>query len=199
LWGFAKGYNAFLERHGRAGPQLNENMFLVSAIAYVAGWVGVPFGYFVPTLASALILLNACFLLPVVAMICDAVNGVGTRLLTDDIATINLFSIYCLSGEYQGEKFGVTNEEMIIGRNPAYASVVLSSDEISGRHARVWQDAANAGVWIEDMNSTNGTYCRQLKGGLGTEWVRITGSKLLFVGDGFKLSGDGPEFEVKTA
>jgi serine/threonine protein kinase len=198
LWGFAKGYNSFLERHGLAAPRLNESLFLMSAAAYVIGWIGIPFAASVPTLASVLILLNACFLLPVVAMICDAVNGMGTSPRVDDVATINLFSLFCLSGDFQGEKFGVSSQEMIIGRNPTYASVVLSSEEISGRHARVWQDAANAGVWIEDMNSTNGTYCRQLKGG-GTEWVRITGSKLLFVGDRFKLSGDGPEFEVKTA
>jgi serine/threonine protein kinase len=196
LWGFAKDYNSFLNRHAREGVRLNESVFLISSMAYVAGWVVIPFFGF---LASLLILLNACFLLPVVAMICDAVNGLETRPVNQIITPEKLFSLFGISGEYQGQTLGVDGQGIVIGRNPSRANVVLASDEISGRHVYVWQDAANAGVWIEDMKSTNGTFYRQMRSGGGIEWVQVVGRKLLFAGDRFRLSRDGAEFEVKSA
>jgi serine/threonine protein kinase len=195
-WGFAKDYNSFLDRNAREGARLNESVFLISSMAYVAGWMFIPFFDF---LASLLILLNACFLLPVVAMICDAVNGLETRPVNQIITPEKLFSLFGISGEYQGQTLGVDGQGIVIGRNPSRANVVLASDEISGRHVYVWQDAANAGVWIEDMKSTNGTFYRQMRSGGGIEWVQVVGRKLLFAGDRFRLSRDGAEFEVKSA
>lgn len=197
LWGFAKEYNSFLQRHGRTGERLNENLFLGSSIVYVAGCIAIPFG---GLLAWVAVLLNACFLLPVVATICDAVNGLANTASEIEVPTEKLFSLYCVAdGEYQGQVLNVNGGGFIIGRNPKYASVVLSSDEISGQHVRVWQDAANAGVWIEDMHSTNGTYCSNSRSGDNSaEWIPVVGSKLLFVGDRFRLSKDGAEFEVQS-
>jgi len=203
LWGFAKDYNAFLERHARAGKRLNQNIFLTASIAYVAAWVVNPIVSFLDNgapVAALMILLNACFLLPVVAMICDAVNALGVGQLRQSMAAGKLFRLCGVAGEYEGETVDVNSEGMIIGRSPAHANIVLSSDEVSGRHVRVWRDAANAGVWIEDMKSTNGTFYRQRKsGGQSADWVRVEGSKLLFVGDRFRLSGGGAEFEVEAA
>jgi serine/threonine protein kinase len=197
LWGFAKDYNSFLDRHSREEERLNENIFLISSVTYVSGWALIPFGGF---LASLMILLNACFLLPVVAMVCNAVNALGASPASQQIAPWAVFSVYCVSGEYQGKDLGVNSQGIVIGRNPSHANVVLSSDEISGRHARIWQDSAHSGIWIEDMNSTNGTFYRQATSGdHSTDWVRLTGSKLLSVGDRFRLSGGGAEFEVKAA
>jgi len=194
LWGFAKDYNSFLDRHPREGEHLNENLFLFCSVTHVLGWIFIPFGGF---LASLLILLNACFLLPVVAMICDAVNALGAPPVSQHIVPARVFSLYCVSGEFEGESLGVDSQGIVIGRNPSRANVVLSSDEVSGRHVRAWQDSS--GIWIEDLNSTNGTFCRQASSSSDSaNWVRITGSTLLSVGDRFRLSGDGAEFEVRA-
>ncbi len=196
LWGFAKDYNSFLDRHSREGERLNENMFLFSTVSYVLGWILVPFGGF---LASLLILLNACFLLPVVAMICDAVNALEEPPPSQHITPLRVLSLYCVSGEYQGESFGLNSDGIVIGRNPTHANVVLSSDQVSGKHVRAWQDSSNPGIWIEDLDSTNGTFYRQVtSSGDSAGWARLTGSKLLSPGDRFRLSGDAAEFEVKA-
>lgn len=197
LWGFARDYNKFLERHSREGRRLNEILFLFSAISYVLGWIFIPFVS--GSVASLLILLNACFLLPVVATTCDAVNSLGEPPVSQRITPLRVFSLYCVSGEYQGESVAVNSEGIVIGRNPSRANVVLSSDEISGRHVRAWQDSSNPGIWIEDLHSTNGTFYRQVtSSGDSAGWVRITESKLLAAGDRFRLSEDGAEFEVKA-
>lgn len=200
LWGFAKDYNNFLDRHSREGNRLNENIFLFSTISYVLGWILIPFGGLIGGfLASFLILLNACFLLPVVSMICDAVNSLGKPPLNQLVTPVKVLSLCCVSGEYQGENFGVNGEGIVIGRNPSRANIVLSSDQVSGKHIRAWQDSSNPGIWIEDLKSTNGTFYRQMTSGDDSAgWVRLTGSKLLSPGDRFRLSGDGAEFEVKA-
>ncbi len=196
LWGFAKDYNGFRLRHARAGQRLNESMFLMASIAIVAGTVLIPFA---GSLASLLVLVNACFLLPVVAMICDAVNGLGVDSPSDAVTQEKLFCLRGISGEYQGQDVDVEGEGIVIGRNPSRANIVLLSDEVSGRHVRVWPDAANAGIWLEDLNSTNGTFCRQGKSSGGADWVRVAGKKLLRTGDRFRLSESGAaEFEVRA-
>ncbi len=197
LWGFAKDYNRFVDRHSSDCEKLNQNLFLAASVTYLLGWVFIPFGGIT---ASLLILLNACFLLPVLAMICDAVNSLATLSASQHVTPVKMFFLYCVSGEYAGESVGIEGQEIIIGRNPAHANVVLSSNEVSSRHVRVWRDSSNLGIWIDDMKSTNGTFYWQTAsaerpGG----WVRLSGSKLLSVGGRFRLSGDGAEFEVKAA
>jgi len=196
LWGFAKEYNAYVARHALARTRLNEGLFLTACIAYVAAWIAIPFGH---VAVSVLILLNACLLLPVVAIICDAVNRLSSYSVAGSTAQ-SLFRLRCVSGEFEGKCFDVSAEKMIIGRNPSFASIVLSYGEVSGRHLRVWQDAANAGVWIEDLHSTNGTFLRKARAGrYPADWARVEGNRLLAVGDRFRLSRDGPEFEVSAS
>lgn len=199
MWGFAKDYNAFLDRHSLGGKRLNESLFLLASIAYVAACICAPFaGVF----AAAFILLAGCLLLPVVCMICDAVNQLTAQAETGATADEPIFSLCCISGEREGETFNVTAEGLVIGRNPSQANVVLTSGDVSGQHARVWQDAANAGVWMEDLKSTNGTYFRRKdrKEGTGStaEWTRVVHRQLLFHGDQVRLSAEGDEFEVHS-
>jgi serine/threonine protein kinase len=197
LWGFAKDYNRYLAQHSRDEERLNENLFLICSVTYVLGWFLIPFGGF---FASLMILLNGCLLLPVLAMICDAVKALETAPSSLHVTPGTVFCLHCVSGEYQGKDLDVGAQEIVIGRNPAHANVVLSSDEISGKHVRVWLDPASSGIWIEDMNSTNGTFYRPAASGEHSSgWVRLTGSKLLLVGDRFRLSRGEAEFEVKAA
>jgi len=116
---------------------------------------------------------------------------------SDETSNVSLFRVRCLSGELNGESVSVGLEPIVIGRNPAWANLVISDGESSGRHVRVWQDSEKTGVWIEDMQSSNGTFYRPASAGdHPTEWVRVSGSRLLKVGDHFRISGYGSEFEI---
>lgn len=106
--------------------------------------------------------------------------------------------LHCVLGEFQGEDLELGNGEVIIGRNPVRVNVVLSSAKVSASHVRVRGDTNSLGAWVEDMNSTNGTYYREA-GGPNREWVSLSGRKLLPAGGRFRLGEDLAEFEVKTA
>lgn len=47
-------------------------------------------------------------------------------------------------------------DQLTIGRSPGCDCVVTGDATVSGVHARVFR--ASGAVWIEDLNSTNGTY-----------------------------------------
>jgi serine/threonine protein kinase len=196
LWGFSKDFNRYINQRSLDVKKLNENLFLVASVAFVLGCLVIPWGG-VP--ASVLILLNACVLLPIVAMICDAVNGLQSPKLRKPPAAKRL-SLYCVAGEYQGETVEIGPQPIVIGRNPAVANLVLTSGEISAKHVRVWVDSAGSGVWIEDMHSMNSTFYRQAAPrGNSSDWVRLSDSTLLSAGDRFRLSEDAAEFEVKAS
>ena len=69
-------------------------------------------------------------------------------------------------------RFPVPEEgEIILGRDPSKADVVLPVLTVSARHARIWWE--DDSLWLEDLGSTNGTY---LNG------ERISGRRRLTVG-----------------
>jgi pSer/pThr/pTyr-binding forkhead associated (FHA) protein len=62
--------------------------------------------------------------------------------------------LLCRTGEFAGRTHEVT-ADTVIGRNPA-VDVALSSDLVSGRHARI---RVQSGAFVlEDLGSTNGTW-----------------------------------------
>jgi len=195
LWGFSKDFNRYLDRNSLDVRKLNETLFLACSMGAVLAFFVVPFGG-VP--ARAIIALNACALLPVVATICDAVNALQTPKLRKPSVAKRL-ALYCVAGEYEGGSVEVGTQEIVIGRNPAVANLVLSSGEVSAKHVRVWVDPAGSGVWIEDMHSMNSTFYRHAAArDDSTGWIRLSESTLLSVGDRFRLSEDAAEFEVKA-
>jgi len=195
LWGFSKDFNRYLDRNSLDVKKLNKTLFLVSSMSYVLAFFVVPFGV-IP--ARVILALNACVLLPVVATICDAVNALQTPKLRKP-SVANRLALYCVAGEYQGETVEVGTQAIVIGRNPAVANLVLSSGEVSSKHARVWVDPAGTGVWIEDLHSMNSTFYRHAAPrDDSTGWIRLSDSTLLTVGDRFRLSEDAAEFEVKA-
>ena len=50
---------------------------------------------------------------------------------------------------------GFKQDGVIIGRDAAEAALVIKSDSISRRHARIFY--SDSDIWVEDLNSTNGT------------------------------------------
>jgi serine/threonine protein kinase len=210
VWGFAKEYNTFLARHSLPLQKLNPLLFLLCSISFVAYWLGEL--TFDGRSISFFLILHACFLLPTVSNICDRVDALKqTNLKKSQKATIvfppkselkqptfGSLSLHCSTGEYQGQNIEIGNNEIVIGRNPSVANLVLSSGEVSAKHLRVWSDPARTGIWIEDLNSTNGTFYRE-SASAQSAWSRLNGRKLLSNGDRFRVSNQAAEFEVKLA
>jgi serine/threonine protein kinase len=192
LWGFAQDYNRFLDRRSLDVKKLNETLFLCCSLTFVLSWSVVPFGRLPSQL---LMLLNASVMLPVVANICDAVNALRNPQLRKP-PPLKKLSLYCVAGEYQGQALELGDQPIVIGRNPARSNLVLSPGEVSANHVRMWLDSGGSGVWVEDLNSTGGTFYRPAPRGDSTVWLRLSKRTLLSVGDRFRLSEGVAEFEV---
>lgn len=67
LWGFAKDYNAYIQRHSIKANTLPEGLFLTMCILTFTG--------FIPVLGLVLVTINLVIGLVVVAKICDAINA----------------------------------------------------------------------------------------------------------------------------
>jgi pSer/pThr/pTyr-binding forkhead associated (FHA) protein len=104
-----------------------------------------------------------------------------------------------MSGEFGGSDVELDSQGIIMGRSPEHSNLVLSSDEVSARHVRIWPDSAKSGIWVEDMNSTNGTFYRVATGGDESEWVRLSGRRLLTAGSRLRIGRNLAEFEVRRA
>jgi serine/threonine protein kinase len=195
FWGFTVDYNRFLRRHSASGTKLSQPLFLATTITYVLSWFVVIGTWH---LYWELILLDSMLLLVTVAQICAAVNTLGPSRQSPPPPPPQPrgFALCCILGEYQGLNIQLGDQAIVIGRNPAHSNLILSSDEISGKHVKVWMDSSSGGVWIEDLHSTNGTFYRHAS---GEDWVRLSGSKLLGAGDHFRLSNAEAEFELRPA
>jgi hypothetical protein len=204
FWGFSRDYNRLVERHVLGLPKLPEGLFLASNITYTilifSAWVQ---GWF-----QFVALVNLILLCAAVWKACGAVNALSgfaravaikpqPPVAVQVIADKKRMRLRCVLGEFQGDDLELENGEVFIGRNPREVNWVFSSDEISGRHVRVWRDAAQPAVWVEDMNSTNGTFYRE-PSSVNGQWVRLSGCKLLPAGSRFRLGQDLAEFEVNT-
>jgi len=74
VWGFAKDYNSYIERHKYSVEKLPEGLFLASAIMAVAGIIAAR----IPGIG---ILYNIAVLIiaaMIVVKVCDAVNAIST-------------------------------------------------------------------------------------------------------------------------
>jgi len=195
-WGFAQDYNAYVARHSINAKKLSEGFFLAATILSFAV---IPF-------------------VIMVSQICDAVNAIQAageqqranqpdRLAESEGQSPRLrevphkdghrsFSLYCLSGEFANQMLAIPAEGVSIGRDPKRVNLVLASSEISGAHARVVPEPKSPQLWLEDLHSMNGTFYSQ-QPGTAAAWVRLQGKVLLSPGARFRLSTDGPEFEIR--
>ncbi|MEQ1907934.1 MAG: trypsin-like peptidase domain-containing protein [Vicinamibacterales bacterium] len=98
-----------------------------------------------------------------------------------------------LSGEFAGVELELTDDPVIIGRDPRVSQLVFSTDtpSISGRHCSIRFDPDHQAVVVQDLWSTNGTFLqsgRQIPAGEPA---------LLRSTDQFYLSEPGVRFEVR--
>lgn len=118
--------------------------------------------------------------------------------------------LYCLVGQYADCDFCVPEEGLVIGRDPAFANIILARQEVSKSHLKVYPDPFDTeALIIEDMNSLNGTYRLVPMGGggdapgLGLDWQRLPPSAKISVvrGERFRVgggeTGSVAEFEVR--
>jgi len=104
-----------------------------------------------------------------------------------------------LSGEYQGNCIELSEEPVIIGRDPKKVHLFIQDTEVSRIHAQVWVDEKNQGAWLADCNSANGTFVYiDTTGSEKPYWQKIKEKKLLEPGDRFRLGKEGDEFEIES-
>lgn len=60
------------------------------------------------------------------------------------------------NGGFEGMRYELTGEDVLIGRNPT-TDITLLDEGISREHALVWWDGDAGHFVIEDLQSTNGT------------------------------------------
>jgi len=195
MWGFAVDYNRFLVRFERdPRTKLPEGLFLLASIAYVTTCLAAPW---TPALFSFLIVVNAVLLGAVTSRTCDAVNALEQPPRRAPVA--RPFFLYCSKGEIEGQHLELGPNAIVIGRNPRTSNLILSSQRISGTHVRVRLDENHSGIWIEDLNSANGTfYWQDAADRSSSGWIQLEGTKLLAAGDRFRLATGDAEFEIKN-
>jgi len=105
------------------------------------------------------------------------------------------YVLSCVQGEIVGTKIEIPAGSIVIGRNPQQAQVVLSHPHVSSQHARVWTEsfAGAVRIWMEDLQSMNGTSIRR-----GTEqgWTPLKGGVGLQEGDMIRIADGIAEFRV---
>jgi len=80
----------------------------------------------------------------------------GSRLL-DDCYIVGRLSL--LSGE-ERQEYLLADADRYIGRDPGN-DIIVADDEVSAQHARI--SFREQGFWVEDLQSTNGTFVNGLR------------------------------------
>ena len=88
------------------------------------------------------------------------------------------------TGPTPGQMYELAGSEVFIGRDQS-SEIIVPEVEVSRRHARVYLQGGE--YWIEDLNSTNGTYVNN---------QRLIGPHLLRAGEIINL-GEKVSFEVE--
>jgi hypothetical protein len=109
--------------------------------------------------------------------------------------TVEPPSIYCVSGEFSGSRLPVGTAGIVIGRSAEKSNLVLSSPDVSAIHARVWSDLEGR-VWLQDLDSSNGSYYCQPEPGEELEWIEVKVPTALASGAHFRLGDNAVEFVV---
>ncbi len=183
LWGFAKDCNSYIERHSINTNKLPEGLFVACAILLlcsVVPFVGVAF---------------AVVFAIVISKTCDTINAFGE--ITDQSEPVLL--LHFVAGEFANDSLELPPSGLTIGRDPTQANLIFNSPKISGLHAKLMPNGQGQ-VWVEDMNSLNGTFYRQQRAGgpnVGWEWTPLKARTLVAAGARLRLADGVCEFEIR--
>lgn len=99
--------------------------------------------------------------------------------------------LYCLTGHYAGNTIELTDQPLVIGRDPTLCQLVMpkTMKEIGRRHCKLSYDKKDNCFWIEDHSSANGTFVNNQRIPSGTK-------KRLKNGAHFYLDTTDNEFKV---
>jgi len=91
------------------------------------------------------------------------------------------YEILVLAGDYEGEKIPLSSKPIIIGRSSKKSVLILTNNTISSTHCKI--HSVNGVVYLQDMNSSNGTWLNDEKKLRPSETVKLKS------GDTFSLAG----------
>ncbi|MBF0449743.1 MAG: RDD family protein, partial [Candidatus Magnetomorum sp.] len=91
------------------------------------------------------------------------------------------YELLVLAGDYEGEIIPLSSKPIIIGRSTKLSALILTNNTISSTHCKI--HSVNGVVYLQDMNSFNGTYIN--------EEIRLKPKETvkLKTGDIFSLAG----------
>jgi pSer/pThr/pTyr-binding forkhead associated (FHA) protein len=92
--------------------------------------------------------------------------------------------LYGVSGEYAGVELELSDQPIVIGRDPRVSQLVMSdTPAVSGRHCSIRFDSARHAVMLEDLWSTNGTFLESGKRVPGGEPTAIRSAEQFYLAD----------------
>ncbi|HEY5933761.1 MAG TPA: trypsin-like peptidase domain-containing protein [Kofleriaceae bacterium] len=77
--------------------------------------------------------------------------------------SMSIGSLSCVRGLLNGQKFALTHQGILIGRQPGLAQIVINDGRASGKH--VWIGYENGVLVAIDQGTTNGTYVNDVRNG----------------------------------
>jgi hypothetical protein len=72
-------------------------------------------------------------------------------------------TLTCTRGLLSGQRFSLTPQGLLIGRQPGLAQVVVNDSRASGKH--VWIGYENGALVVVDQGTTNGTFVNDVRHG----------------------------------
>ena len=123
----------------------------------------------------------------------NAVPSPGNRVLnTTAQAVPSVFEIDFYAGEHAGSQFPLLpNQDVIIGKDPLKANVVLSHTQISRMHASVRYDSSQGRFLVKDLGSMNGVAVNGLP-------IERGGTRVADIGSRVELAGNVCGFILKA-
>ena len=77
--------------------------------------------------------------------------------------SLTVGSLTCTRGQLNGQRFGLTPQGLLIGRQPGLAQIVINDSRASGKH--VWIGYENGTLVAIDQGTTNGTFVNDIRYG----------------------------------
>jgi pSer/pThr/pTyr-binding forkhead associated (FHA) protein len=77
--------------------------------------------------------------------------------------SMTMGSLTCTRGLLHGQRFSLTHQGLLIGRQPGLAQIVINDSRASGKH--VWIGYENGVLVAIDQGTTNGTFVNDVRNG----------------------------------
>lgn len=100
---------------------------------------------------------------PVAKTIAVAGASASQPIAATAFGSMSIGSLSCVRGLLNGQKFALTHQGILIGRQPGLAQIVINDGRASGKH--VWIGYENGVLVAIDQGTTNGTYVNDVRNG----------------------------------